>query len=820
MNDITRKEFLRLLGASGVALTIVPAMGENAVYASASMPLFTPVRVPHPLPIFRARPSFLPTGLKGQGEILEPGSLELSSYTVIDDLIVPPECESYIILKWGDRVFIDDAGNLTDEYFGYNNDFTAFVPTGKHAGWLVVNHEYISYPFHQLSPGTPTAPSGYPAGPRGRSFEEVIGDKIGLTLPNAIASTADKVLLYGEFLYNVGLSVVRIRLNDTNNYVPVKVRGNRRVTGLSGLALNAGRRYPTSWGSLPHQQGDDHWLLGTGPAAETVFARSSDGLGRKIIGTIANCSGAVTQWGTALCCEENFQGDSRLFVGVTEAVKSDGTQTGYTADTVGEVFGLVGEKYGWVVEVDALRRKEPAKKHTALGRFRHENLALRVQIGNPLVCYLGDDRRGGHWWKFVSSGTVGDPKDPHNSALFEDGTLYVAQFHQNGTGRWVPLKMDTRTNPNDPSLISSVQLAQQGSVDANGLVRLPLRLDTPAVSGSGSTPVVPADGGFANVDITNQAVNGLLDYYRNKTVGDFYASLGAALCDAFLAGNLIGGTPSARPEDCEVDPVTHIVYLSNTDGRPSSSEGYPDSRIFVVGKYESAANSPQQFGDLLKLTENSPDGAGTTFTWSRLAQGSEVGTNTDANADPEPGDGFGNADNLAFGPRQTLWVCIDQSTNLHNGFSTGLVNPGGALAPTSIDHAAVGSSAAEGLIGVFGNNWLFFVPTDGPNEGEVIPFAIGPTRCEMTGPTFIGSQTLILSIQHPGEDCAIRETAAETQTRNIPILKADGSGVFDQSRTITKGSQWPSNVLGVPAAEPVPIPCVVGIRRKTFTSLM
>jgi secreted PhoX family phosphatase len=329
----------------------------------------------------------------------------------------------------------------------------------------------------------------------------------------------------------------------------------------------------------------------------------------------------------------------------------------------------------------------------------------------------------------------------------------------------------------------------------------------------GVTPVTPADGGFASVDLTNDNVNGLLEFYRNKTIGDFYDSLGAALCDAYAAGNLVGGTPSARPEDCEVDPVTHDVYLSNTDGRPSG-DGYPDSRIFVVGKYKAAADTAQQFGDLLKLTEDSPDGAGKTFTWSRLAQGGEVGTRADANGETQAGDGFGNADNLAFGLDQTLWVCIDQSTELHNGFRTGLVNPGGTLLETDVNHAAVGSSAAEGLIGVFGNNWLFYVPTKGPNTGTVVPFAIGPTRCEMTGPTFIGSNTLIVSIQHPGEDCSIRATAAEIQSRIVPLLDAEGSAVFTQQRTITKGSQWPSNVLGSPAADAVPIPAVVAIRRK------
>jgi secreted PhoX family phosphatase len=450
MSELTRKDFLKLLGAGGVAITIAPGLALESAEAQGVAPV-TPVRVPHPLPIYGYRSSFLPTGLNGAGQILDPGTFELSSYRVIDDVIVPPECERYTILKWGDQVFVDEAEQITDDYFGYNNDFTAYVPIqGRKMGWLVINHEYISYPFHQYAPVAPSRPDGYPLGPAGRSFETVIGNKIGLMLPDAPVSNDDRILLYGEFMYNVGLSVVRItRLN--NHYRPAKVAGNRRVTGLSGLALNAGRGYPTSWGSLPHQQGNDDFIRGTGPAATEVFSKSSDGLGSKIIGTFANCSGGATPWGTVLSCEENFQGDSTAFVGVTETVKPDGTQTAYTTGTVGELFGLVGEKYGWVVEVDPRVRTGHAKKHTALGRFRHENIAIRTQAGNPLVCYIGDDRRGGHWWKFVSAGTLVNPKDEANSTLFTDGTLHVARFNSDGTGRWIPLTLRTPTDPVDPA---------------------------------------------------------------------------------------------------------------------------------------------------------------------------------------------------------------------------------------------------------------------------------------------------------------------------------------------------------------------------------
>lgn len=129
--------------------------------------------------------------------------------------------------------------------------------------------------------------------------------------------------------------------------------------------------------------------------ATQVFNLSSDGLGNKIIGTGYNCSGGTTPWGTILSAEENFQGSVGAFVGVTEPVTPNGTQTGYIDGTTGKTFGLVGEKYGWIVEIDPVNPNFRPRKHTSLGRFRHENVAIRAEAKKPLITYMGDDRRGG-----------------------------------------------------------------------------------------------------------------------------------------------------------------------------------------------------------------------------------------------------------------------------------------------------------------------------------------------------------------------------------------------------------------------------------------
>ena len=803
MSKLSRRQLLMFFGASAGSAVLAPSLGEklfhsNNSIADAATPLkFTPVRLPHPLPIYQQQPSFLPTGI-GQGRTLSPSAdTKLTNYTVFDDVVVPPEYERYVIVSWGDRVFPNQ-----EDYVGYNNDYTGFVSIdgrNPNDGYLWVNHEYLSYPISFLAPEAPEDVEGFPT-----SAQPVLGR----SLPN----TKNRELL-GEFLYNMGGSILRLTKSERDGcYSVIRDPKNRRIHTLSGLGINSQRsdayKTVTSWGSRSYQKGDQNYLFGTGPAATQVFNLSSDGLGDKIIGTGHNCSGGTTPWGTIMSAEENFQASSLFFVGVTEPVQPNGTQTTYTEGTTGAEFGLVGEKYGWMVEIDPANPKFRPRKHTALGRFRHENITMRVDAGKKLVAYMGDDRRGGHTWKFVSKGKVSSPNNKNNSALFEDGTLYVARYNPNGTGQWIPLELNTDTNPTPPSVLASVEIAESGSASRGGLFSLPRRSGIAGQTKDGGSLSVTIN---RIVDSKTGAVKSVgeeeaLPDYRGKKLSDFYTSQGAVLVDAFLAANLAGGTPTARPEDLEVHPRTKEVFISYTDGA-AGSDGYPDSRVFVVSKYTSAVTDAQPSGGLYKIIEDSADGTGTTFHWQRFAKGGEAGADN--------GSGFANGDNLVFDSQGNIWVVIDMSSGALNGFDSGA-----AAERRRIDHRVAGASSVinfdgadqnvqtSDLIGVFGNNWLLFIPTSGPDAGEVFPFAYGPCRCEMTGPTFVGD-TLFLSVQHPGEDCPF--TPNPILERPIEMLNLDGT-LFNQSRTVPRGSNWPSNIKGNPQGPPRP--SVIGIHRK------
>jgi secreted PhoX family phosphatase len=815
---VTRRDILGFFGIAAASLVIEPVIGgplrtvrrADATPAALS---FTPVRLPHPLPIYVEHESYLATGIAGGTVLPAAADTRLASYTVIDDVVVPPEYERYVIARWGDRVFPDP-----DDYVGYNCDYTAFIGLSgeddERDGYLWVNHEYVSYPFSTLSPGIVGGLASSPT-----SHELVLGFALPVgsapsapTLAGRLAglSAEERRLLYGEFYYNQGGSALRIaRQNDQDQWevVPRSAR-NRRIHGLSGLAINAertdGYETVTSWGAAPHQQGDANYLIGTGPAAAAVFPLSSDGLGNRIIGTAFNCSGATTPWGTVMSAEENFQGSTGgaapFFMGVQEEVRRDGTQLGYVPNTggvqtSGTEFGLVGEKYGWLVEIDPDGPDFRPRKHTALGRFRHENIALRVEVGHKLVAYMGDDRRGGHTWKYVSRRRVRVPQRKRNSALLEDGTLYVARYDTDGTGRWIPIELTTPTAPRRPSAISAVSFANGFTSGPlfNGRIRLPRRAGVAGQTIDGGSAIVERNAGtgiLGEATVFQQYPAG----YLGATLADFYPTVGAALCDAFHAGNLVGGTPGARPEDFEINPRNHReVFLAFTDGAPGG-DGYPDSRIFQVAKLSAAVEATQQSGGLYKIVEDSADGTGLTFTWERLQQGGEAGADL--------GAGFAAVDNLVFDKQANVWGVIDMSTGLHNGFTDGLPN-----APTAIDHTQIGD--VGNLVGVFGNNWVFYIPTSGPRAGAVIPFAYVPTRAEMTGPTFVGN-TLIVSVQHPGEDCDFL-LAPLALSRDIEMLDLDGA-LFTQHRTVTRSSTWPSNIEGLAAGPPRP--CVIAIQRR------
>ena len=701
---LQRRQFMLLLGA-GIGGMAFAGTRDKGQTTHGGFP-FRPLRTTLPLPSDGLNPT-----------------QQRQAYRVVrvrDTLELPPGYQQSLLASWGEPVGASR--------FGYNNDYLALLPQGGERALLTVNFEYISaLPWRQGFAEFLGRPLPYEAVVAGLKSSGSSWDVWSQPLQGQLAQ--DVELLTREALTDQGVGVIRLKRSAEGSWERDPGQEDRRISGLAGF-------------DDPAQQ-----LYCTGPAA-AVFRLSKrrgydDGLGDRIIGTFANCAGGTTPWGTVLSAEENFQSQ------VPEAVHADGSAFPPSARPfhcserrihgLGNPLGLAGNKYGWMVEVNPADPSDPGTKHTALGRFRHEAVAVAAQAGQPLVVYSGCDRRGGHLYRFVSDGTITDPKDPANSQLLSSGTLYGAVFLPDGSGSWRALRTDTAVDP----------------------------LPAPA-------PLPHSNRELGGAEHLSSEAQRKAYRQRYRTLGDLYvgegeAQLGALLIDAHLAANAAGITPTARPEDTVIDPLSGDLLVTFTSGLPGSN-GTADMAIFKGPQ----GQTPWNAGWIMRLTP----GSGDDFRWQMVATGGKP---------QEGGLGFANPDNLAVDPGGDLWMVTDIGTSTQNSDKNG---------------------------GSFGNNSCWVIPTSGPQAGEALCFATGPVECELTGLALTPSgDNLFLAVQHPGERHGAR-TAAAAEARTFNLELSNGEPL-KQLRWVPLGSNWPSSKAGA-----VPRPGVVVISRSDQKPLL
>ncbi|MBX5022721.1 PhoX family protein [Rhizobium lentis] len=314
-----------------------------------------------------------------------------------------------ILLRWGDAVLpgapaFDPTKQTADaqsKQFGYNNDYVGFIPLEGSAehGLLVVNHEYTNP--HLMFPG----------------LVQVVDGKIK---QGALSKEQVDVEMAAH-----GGTIVEIRKTDGKWQVVADGKYNRRITANMPMDIS-------------------------GPAAgNDRLKTSADATGTRAIGTINNCAGGVTPWGTYIMAEENFHGyfSGNLPEGHKEAAnyKRYGVPEGaYEWANFYDRFDLSKEpnepnRFGWIVEVDVMDPTSTPKKRTALGRTKHEGAESIVAKNGKVVFYLGDDERFDYVYKFVTDGTFNPNDRAANMNLLDSGTLHVAKFNEDGTMQWLPL---------------------------------------------------------------------------------------------------------------------------------------------------------------------------------------------------------------------------------------------------------------------------------------------------------------------------------------------------------------------------------------------
>lgn len=471
-----------------------------------------------------------------------------------DSISVADGYRSDVLIKWGDPLFTGSpAFNPENQsaasqisQFGYNVDWMGYLPlpsfesTNPRSALLVANHEYTN------------------------------AELMFKNWPGIAAQTREMTDIE---LAAHGLSVVELQRSNTGawSYV-VGSRFNRRITAMTPITV-------------------------TGPAAGSDWLKTSaDPAGTTVLGTLNNCAGGITPWGTAITGEENFQAYFANAGGVPAgAVRTSHTRYGIpsgggeyswarhydrfdTTKTPNEPF-----RHGYMVEFDPYNPTSRIFKRSALGRFRHEGCTFQVAPDGRVVGYMGDDERFEFVYKFITKEKMNPFDRTANMSLLDEGTLYVAQFADDGSGRWLPL-----------------------------------------VAGEGPLTSVAGFNTQADVCVNTR-----------------------------LAASLLGATRMDRPEDIEPNPVNGNIYITLTNNTRRTDRDTNKANPRGNNRFGHIIELAEPNGDPTSLTFNwevfmlcgdpAVPGHATFF----------------AGYDPKQVSKLANPDNITFDNKGNLWISTD-----------------------------------------------------------------------------------------------------------------------------------------------------------------
>ncbi|MBF0108088.1 MAG: PhoX family phosphatase [Magnetococcales bacterium] len=477
--------------------------------------------------------------------------------TIEDDHRVADGYSTQVVIRWGDPVLpgappfapLNQSARAQGMQFGYNNDFIAFRPLPRGSnnsdhGLLCVNHEFTNAEL---------------------MFPGLVQEERACRISQEQADI--EMAAHGH-------SIIEIRRGADGRWsVVADSPFNRRITARDTLFRLAG------------------------PAAGNSRMRTrQDPTGLHVTGSLNNCAGGVTPWGTLLLAEENFD---KYF---------GGDPTGLDEEENLRIHGIKGRpahgwhryydrfdctrepneanRFGWVVELDPYDPGMVPVKHTALGRFKHEAATVWTLPDGRVVVYSGDDERFECLYRFVSARSM-DPTDPQgNRTLLDDGQLSVARFLADGRLEWLPL-----------------------------------------IWGEG--PLTPENGFSGPADV---------------------------LIETRRAARLLGATPMDRPEDVEPSPVTGKVYvaLSNNSkrkpkGRDAANPRGPNTYGHILELIPP--------GEQNRLRHDAPVFNWEIFLLAGPFTDAKARYHPDT---PVQGSWLGAPDNLCFDRKGRMWISTDQ----------------------------------------------------------------------------------------------------------------------------------------------------------------
>lgn len=588
--------------------------------------------------------------------------------TVADAVTVPEGYEARTLVAWGDALFENMAPFNPDaltraeqeKRFGQNNDMLAIFPGEYAFPWprnqkrhvMCANNEYFD-------------PS--------------------LTFP-AVQSPRDFDAPKIEAMYaSMGVSVITVDKGDAGDWKLVRDAApgagrNRRVTPFTPVAFSGpAKNHP--------------WIASAGAI---VNAREThDVAGAIACGTMANCAGGYTPWGTYLTAEENFNSYFYNSNPDSDALKAQTRDGAYALDAGNFGFpAMTGSPrpgappqfdisqnptgpalYGWIVEIDPYDPNWTPKKRTALGRRKSECATSALTKDGRVAIYSGDDQIDEYVYKFISRGRFNPANRIANRDLLDDGRLYAARMDEDGTGTWLPLTV-------------------QGA---------------------------------------NRAARAAGYPHLFKDEGDL-------LVRAREAARLLGATPMDRPEDVEaiLDPQWKglgpvLIVCTNNAQQGFAHPGNP--RREDPTKPNAAQSN--RCGHIVRLDETNNDCGSLTFKWDIFLMGGDpaaenpiamnqagLRTHVSNKLDGVPttsGARFACPDNICVDTGYNVWIATDGSDQ------------------------------------VFGdcNDSVLVTPLVGDGPRPMKRFLVGPMGAEICGPLMAPDEkAFFCAIQHPGENNA------------------------------------------------------------------
>ena len=470
----------------------------------------------------------------------------------VDDITVPSGFRWDPVIRWGDPILdrapVFDPENQTpraqEGQFGYNCDYLDIIETNGRGtrAILVANHEYTN---------------------EGIMFPPDMD-------PDTLIRTAWAAH---------GMSVVELERRKRGDVWTYRkgARKNRRITLDTPFVFD-------------------------GPArGSDLLKTDEDPRGVRVRGTMNNCSGGTTPWGTILSGEENF---NQYFL--AEGTSPEEARYGLAPtqdtrnwrsvdprwDATREAYRNEPNRFGWVVEIDPDRPTSTPVKHTAMGRFKHEGANVIVNDDGYVVAYMGDDERFDYVYRFVSREKFRRGESAaaarHNRKLLSDGDLSVAKFTgdglgdgvSDGSGEWIPLTRNGRS-------------------------------------------MVP---GFS--------IEEVLVYTR-------------------LAADAVGPTKMDRPEDVEPNLHNGRIYVACTN---NTDRGKPGKE----GPTEPNPRNANKDGHVVEMIPRGGDHTARRFDWNLLLICGDPDTaGTYFGGYDGPVSPISCPDNVAFDSRGNLWISTD-----------------------------------------------------------------------------------------------------------------------------------------------------------------